>query len=543
MDEPSFDQQEITTGPALFMVMGFLLISAYALRVWGANFGLPAFVAHPDEPEIALRAYNILWTADYNPRWFHYPSGYIYTQAVSYIFYFLYATVRGAFRWLPEQITPEFYLFGRTITALFGTLTVLVVYLIGQKAYRTRTGMIAAVLLAFSYLHIVNSHYITADVPAGFWAALCALFSVLILRRGETKWYVLAGLVAGFAAGTKYNAGLVVMLPLLAHVMGTPWGEWGWLDRRLAANLLATLGGFILSTPYAVLDLHMFLNDVGFEFNFAGNVYMPGYSSGSSAVWYLRALFTGADAPLALAYLSGLVYALAVIIRLLVRRHEAGRQAGKCHTLLSSFPMLYGAGLLGSALHFERYLLPIIPILSVLAAVFLDQATDWGAARLRWHGRRLAALATGLAVLLPFVAGILFDWSITRLDIRPAARDWVIQNIPAGSSLAVERYNCPLPRAQAQAVDVLRLWDHDAAWYARQKFDYAIASNGVWTTMMAEPATYAQEVGLFHDLQARYVLVKEFSPAGIPPLVTMGYPTIAEYHFPRLWIFRIAGIP
>ena len=61
--------------------------------------------------------------------------------------------------------------------------------------------------------------------------------------------------------------------------------------------------------------------------------------------------------------------------------------------------------------------------------------------------------------------------------------------------------------------------------------------------MMAEPATYAQEVGVFRDLQARYALVKEFSPTGVPSLVTMGYPTIAEYHFPRVWIFRVASTP
>ena len=92
-------------------------------------------------------------------------------------------------------------------------------------------------------------------------------------------------------------------------------------------------------------------------------------------------------------------------------------------------------------------------------------------------------------------------------------------------------------------MDVLRLWDHDAAWYTEQKFDYVIASNGVWMTMMAEPATYAQEVGMFRGLQARHTMVKDLSPTGVPSLVTMGYPTIAEYHFPRVWIFRVTGTP
>lgn len=502
-----------------------LLAVALGLRVWGANFGLPTYVCHPDEPAVVERAAGILRTGDLNPKWFHYPSGYLYAQAVAYIVYFLWGAVRGNFAFVPEQTLPQFYLIGRLTTAFLGTLTVLVVYLIGRKTHRTRIGLTAAVFMTFSYLSVVHAHYVTTDVPSGFWVALCMLFSVLILQRGQVMWYVLAGLTAGLAAGTKYNAGSVVLLIPLAHIMSTKWGEWGWLDRRLMFGVLAAIGGFLLSTPYALLDLPTFLNGLGFELNHY-NSYQPGYT-GQSGVWYLRSMLTSADAPLALVYLGGLIHAM--------------MRPTKSRILLATYSLFYYLGLARTAVHFERNLLPIIPALSVLAAVFLNDLVDWIASRTQRYRYCFSVAGTGLVVILPLIAILSFDWSITRLDIRTAAGAWISQNISEGTKLAIEHYSVPFPRDRYEVVDVLRLWDHDAAWYSEQGFEYVVASNGVWLTLPKEPARYAREMQVFRDLHSQYALVKEFIPHNVSPLVTMGYSTVVEYHFPHVWIFHFTN--
>ncbi len=493
-----------------------LLAIALGLRAWGANFGLPAYVYHPDEPAVVERAAGILRTGNFNPEWFHYPSGYIYTQTAAYIAYFLWGAVRGNFAFVPEYTLPQFYLVGRLTTAIFGTLTVLVVYLIGQKAYRTRVGLTAAMLSTFSYLSIVHSHYATTDVPSSFWVALCTLFALLILQRSQMIWYVLAGLTAGLAASTKYNAGLVVLLIPLAHVMSTTWGEWGYLDRRLVLGLLAAAGGFLIGTPYALLDLPTFLNGLGFEL-YHYNTYQPGYT-GQSGMWYLRAIFTSADAPLGLTWAGGLVYAL-------VRPAK--------HTILFlAFALLYYLGLARAAVHFERNLLPLLPILSVLAAAWLNSLADWVESHRATQMRLVLIAAIGVSMIPPTVASLLFDWSITRMDIRPAAGDWVSRNIPVGAKIAIEHYSIPFPREKYEVVDILRLWDYDAAYFSEQNFDYVIVSNGGWLTR-------PKELGVFRDMRSRHLLLKEFSPEGVPSLVTAGYPTVAEYHFARVWIFQV----
>jgi hypothetical protein len=86
-----------------------LLMAGYALRVWGSGFGLPAYIYHPDEPEMVERAFNILRSGNLNPGWFHYPSGYIYALAASFSAHFLAGASRGFFIFFPEQTPPDFY--------------------------------------------------------------------------------------------------------------------------------------------------------------------------------------------------------------------------------------------------------------------------------------------------------------------------------------------------------------------------------------------------------------------------------------------------
>src|SRR5213592_2958432 len=58
----------------LFVV---LLLVAFAVRLWGIGWGLP-YVDHPDEPQVADAALGMVRRSDWNPRFFDYPSLYLY---------------------------------------------------------------------------------------------------------------------------------------------------------------------------------------------------------------------------------------------------------------------------------------------------------------------------------------------------------------------------------------------------------------------------------------------------------------------------------
>ena len=83
---------------------------------------------------------------DLNPRFFNWPSLYMYVVAGAYGLVFGWSPdgVAGAFARNPAQ----FYLVARVLTALFGTATLAVLYLTGRLAYGPTVAILAAGSLA-----------------------------------------------------------------------------------------------------------------------------------------------------------------------------------------------------------------------------------------------------------------------------------------------------------------------------------------------------------------------------------------------------------
>src|SRR5918998_1254300 len=123
----------------------------------GLDFALP-YVPHPDEPVVVDLAQRMLKSGDLNPHRFVYPSLYVYLQALVYALHLGWGYTQGLYGGvgeLPEstaRITtvPGFYHWGRALTALLATGSILLVYGSGRRLYGRRTGLLAALLLAFA---------------------------------------------------------------------------------------------------------------------------------------------------------------------------------------------------------------------------------------------------------------------------------------------------------------------------------------------------------------------------------------------------------
>ena len=86
----------------------------------------------------------------------------------------------------------------------------------------------AATLYAVCPLAAQHGHFATVDVPATFWVT-AALVAALTSRR-----WLLIGILAGLAAATKYNAGLVLLAGVAA---------WTLSEKRALSGLLLLLAG------------------------------------------------------------------------------------------------------------------------------------------------------------------------------------------------------------------------------------------------------------------------------------------------------------
>jgi 4-amino-4-deoxy-L-arabinose transferase-like glycosyltransferase len=513
----------IASGFSLCLV----LLLALGLRIWGSDFGLPAYTRyHPDEHALVERAAAILWTGEWNLGRFNYPPLYAYLQAGAYALYFLYGVTQDLWRFVPNFVVPNYYQVGRVLTAVFGTLTVLVVYYLGRQIRNRRTGLLAALLLAVNYLHVIHSHYATFDVMVGFWASLTLLFSELLRTQQKPRWYLLAGLCAGLAGATKYNGALVILVPLLAHVLSGSKGEWGWLDGRVFLTLGGFLIGFFGGNPFALGNLPDFLNDLATVLYHYGSQH-PGFEGKGNWRWYPSVFLTSADTLWAIAGVLGLV-------GLLWRDWKRG-------LLLISFPILYYLMISRFVVRFERNLVPLLPFLALGGGWLVEAGALWLAARFKWSRRRgyvLAALSVGLLVALPLAASVTFDMTLVQTDHRETAGQWVEEHVEPGSKIAIEHYSIPFDYDRYHVEDVIRISDHDLDWYQEEGFDVLIISDGIWDVLRRQPAFYADQVATYDELSANSTLLAEFVPEP-SKIVVAGYPTVGIYHFAPVQVYRL----
>lgn len=344
------------------LALVLIALVAFGLRVYAVGWGLP-YTPHPDEPVIVNAVLGMLRRGDWNPRYFGYPSLYFYALRLVLAAHLRYGLGTGLYRSIADLplttdiyvTTPGFYVWGRTLTALLGTLTLVPLYLIGRRWWGVGVGLVAAALLAFMPFHMRNSQYITVDVATALTALLALAATLRILERPGWRTYALAGFLMGLAAATKYNVSLIALTIAVAHAM-----VWGRASLR-RGGLLAWAGlwsliGFVAGTPYAVLTSDRLISDIFRQYN----SYAPSTVSDVERTWpvldYLNFFWSTGLYPLPfLAALLGIGVVLA-------RRDRAG-------LLLLTFLPPQLLLFLAQNRHFFRNMLPLLPVLALFAGI------------------------------------------------------------------------------------------------------------------------------------------------------------------------------
>ncbi len=404
-------------------MLWLILAVALATRVWGAWFGYPEII-HPDEHHISGRVLLMLQAPEYdlNPRFFEYPSLYFYLLGLLYLAAGLVLSAAGVIGGLHElhdfaqQNIFYFHLLGRLMTAAFGVATVYLVFLTARKLWGQTAALLAAWFLCLSYLHFTDSHYLATDVPSAFFVLWAAYLALTAMQERRANTLSLAAFVSGLAASVKYPNGLVLLTVLFAAVFFCRAGAEGhkasFPKLFLKLSALAAFG-FLLGTPYAVLDFKTFCKDLIGQLLHSDLGHLGVEETGFLGYFWPLAPAGGMGIPLILTALLGLWFSL--------WRHEAR------DGLLLSFPLFFYLLLGNSALKVDRYLIPAIPFFCVYAAIFVERF----AALLKARVAPRLMLAT-LALLLSLQpAYYLFKWCwlVDQPDTRFEAAAWIEKHL------------------------------------------------------------------------------------------------------------------
>ena len=440
--------------------LALILAVGAALRLYGLNWDGGQWL-HPDERQVYFIVIGLDWPhslaealspdSPLNPHFFAYGSLPFYLLKLVAA---LLAPLGASFR-DPNNL----HLIGRPLAALFDLGTVYLTYRLARRLDASRGyRILAAALVSLAVLHVQLAHFYTVDPLLTLFVMLTLNLAADVAQDGGWRRRVALGVAFGLALATKVSAfPLILAIYVACHVQGTRHNDQAPISNtqskiqnlkstivRLLPTLAVAGAIFFLVQPYALIDWRTFLDQTIRETQIArGTLDAPYTLQYAGTLPFLYSMWQTAFWGLGLSL--GLV-AWASFAALLVRWLQRGLWAD---TLLLAWagPYLIITGLLYT--RYLRYMLPLTPVLCLLAAWFLENLRKH---TLRIVGHRsldirywILDIGRWLLVILSLVYALVFVSIYAVPHSWITASEWIYRNIPAGSTLAVEHWDVALP--------------------------------------------------------------------------------------------------
>lgn len=396
-----------------------ILALAAALRLIGLRWGLPndlhSYSYHPDEFLIMGAAFFMYLNRSLDPGLYNYPSLYIYlcTAAIAVtVGYGLSSSADGV------------YLAARVVTMIMAVGAVAATYWAGREFFGEQQGLVAALILAVAPLHVQHSHFATVDVPCTLFIALTLGYAARVYKRGSWRDYIWAGIMAGLAAGTKYNAVIVIFSVIAAHFISQR--KTSVFSGKLWGSIGCTIAAFIISTPGCILHTSEFIHGLTYEMKHVSHGHGLVFAgTGNGLVYtFTSSLVSGLGPFLALIFLLS-------VITVIVKRDRRA-------LIILVFAIPYYVLISLSQVRFARYTLPMYPAIVVLCGwlIYYWNGVLRGTILMnvgRWTWRAFCFIAIATALFF----SVLLDSLFVMPDPRDCAAKWIFNHTAKHASIGI----------------------------------------------------------------------------------------------------------
>jgi Dolichyl-phosphate-mannose-protein mannosyltransferase len=405
------------------LAVALVLVVTLLLRLWGIKQGLP-YSYNVDEATHFVPRAIAYFSHDLNPHYFLNPPAYSYLLHIAFALWFGSGdAVSRTYAINPTEV----FVVARVVAALLGTAAVWLTYLAGKRLFDRTVALLAAAIFGLAFLPTFYSHLALNDVPALAPVALALYGAAGVMRWGRRRDYVIAGLGVGLAAATKYTGGITLACLLGAVVCDAATRPRLAPLRRLAIALGVALLAFVAANPYALLDFSAFQSGITQQASLAAgqDPVKLGTRSGNGIGYYLWTFTWGLGWVPALASLAGGALLL------------ARRRIGMALVFIPA-PIAFIVFMGGQQRYFGRWLMPIFPLLALLAAYAAVELVRWLVRAERLRVPVAGAVVTVMLLGQSAVADIHSDAVLSRPDTRNLTRAWMVAHIPAGARVVIE---------------------------------------------------------------------------------------------------------
>lgn len=529
----------------------FVLLLAAALRTVGLTFGQPDpryfpsdvphetlnenAAIHPDEYSYVQLPLWLLLTGERNPHFYHNPAALLIINYITF-----WATgEKERLEWEPRadlgarrEAPFRLYVVGRVYSMLFGVLTVAAVYALARRFFGNDVALLVGLLAAASFPLVQHAHYAkTSSLAAAFSAwTLWAAFTVLRAQRFRWWLFALAGLCAGFAAGSRYDAaGISIVVFVVGLVLLSRERTW----RRAAFVLLGWVlfpVAFVLAMPWALFAIEAFIPEVSYIIGaYTGGTILYANSKWEGLFYLYRYL-----AVFGLGVLASLLALGGLFVGLMRARWRMWT------LILLAYFVPYSWVVLRSTMAYNSDQLVSVSIPQFLFVVGMGYAATL--ARWQW-GSSTRWAVTALICAFPLVLSAQFSWQMAQEETRLQMTAWIYDHVPQGSHIHLQGpYNIPLDPALYSTSQTYALaFPNPSKLVATEGAEYLVLSDAIYnhywrSPMMYPPEFLAEARAYLETLDAQFTRVQHIPR---PPLIgTREYVHTASYwHNPALTLY------
>lgn len=536
--------------------LGGILLFGLILRLWGIRSGLPIVYNLDEYAHFTVTAVNMFGDG-LNPHYFQNPPAFTYLLHTIYSIWFGVPPIRS----MGEAVHRSFdadpttiYLIARVTSALMGIGAAWLMFFASKRLWGTAVGLATAAFMCFTFLPVHYSHFALNDVPTLLPLALAIFGLAGVINKGRLLDYSIAGLGLGLATATKYTAAALSVAIfaawLIRYFEDKERGRREFLYGLAAAGIV--LVAFVIANPYSVLDASTFIDQVLRQKEYTGGIEKLGTDDTTGWQYYLWTMWWGFGAiPLLLA-----VVGAAIALKKDWRR---------------SLPLiLFGVAtwlFMGREIRFyARWMMPIYPVLAAMAGYAVIEIGRRIAARATKSdapsGRAvtLAAVAvTAIALVGPLIHIIHNNVVLTRTDTRAQAKQWLLDNVPAGEKVAIDLVGPPayydgleikpLPRGKQVERYAQELSAAQIKQLEQQGYCYVVSASIQRGRVTKDPSKAPGAAGYYEALDEQAEKVASFSPmkpgAELPKfnfdISYNYYPLGYQRPGPLIDIYRLSG--
>lgn len=399
---------------------------------------------HPDEYHIVASVNQLSFPNQMHPHFFSYGTVTIY---LVYFTQELINFLSTIFNFHPSADGSIFnsFIIGRFYSALFSTLTIIIVYKICRSFMQTRFSYLAAFLLALTPGLIQQAHFATPESALTFFLFGSLLFIIKFLKKNSVLYLALSSAFLGFASGVKVSS-IVFLLPLIVAIIIKSYPKNLSFRKPVLfikqvfkamlkftgltlTNAIITTAIFALVAPYVFIDFPSFKSNLNYEGGLAiGKIavfYTRQFINTTPVLFQIEKILPYALGPIILLF-SSLGFILAVIN--LIRKPKI-----ELVIILVSFLSLF----ISNAFLFTkwtRFIAPTFPFFAIFATFSLQTFE-------KKTRRSVYYFLAGILVFGTMLWTMSFFSIYTNPDIRIIASRWLESHAKEGSSFLVEGGN------------------------------------------------------------------------------------------------------